>query len=90
MMPVVIATGQRGHGFSCRDADTSSEYNRNRCRVSLNHNVPNEALLLTRQVHLFLRFGGHTMGFRSTAQCEAQLLPQLARLSADERTRPEG
>ena len=48
-MPVDISTDQRGHGFSCGNADTSSEYNRNRSLVSLNHNVPDETLLLTRR-----------------------------------------
>ena len=36
--------------------------------VSLDHSVPNVALLLTRQVHPYLRFGGRAVGFRSNAK----------------------
>ena len=50
MMRMDTATVQRELELSCRDADTSSECNRNTCRASLNRNVPNEALLLTRQM----------------------------------------
>jgi hypothetical protein len=52
MMHMEIATDQLGLGLACRNADALSECKRNRCRVSLNRKVPNEALLLTRQGRL--------------------------------------
>jgi hypothetical protein len=51
MMRMGIATDQRGLGLSLRNADALSECKRNRCRVSLNRKVPNEAGAPLRATH---------------------------------------